>query len=237
MPAAPHRIAWVLPLLAVAAAADDALQGRWEGTIEVPGAEQALVLDLIRDPKGEWSGYAILPGRGVSGAELHGLRVTEREVFFSLEAAMPFPSENPPELSLGLDSEERLQGRFRMAGLEAPAVLERSGDARPASRPRSTPVAAALAGHWSGTYAIFGQPRQVSLKLDGTQATMRIVGRRTTDVPFALVQQRGDFLALSGNEFDIAYEGRWDAAGASIEGTFMQGPLELPLSLVRDAED
>jgi hypothetical protein len=212
--------------------AAEPLEGRWEGRIEVPGAPQPLVIDLA-PLEGGWLGSAILPGRGVKGAALGDLRVTADGVDATLGAALPGPVDPPPALGLRLDAGGALRGELQLSGLAAPVVLQRSGAAQVDRAPASTPVVAALAGEWRGGYEFLGYPRSVSLRLEGTRAQMRIVGRRTTDIDFTRVRQRGSFLSLSGNPYDIGFEGLWDADKGLIDGSFLQGPIELPLCLER----
>jgi hypothetical protein len=213
--------------------ANEDFAGRWEGYIGVPGAPQELVIDLERDATGAWIGSAILPGRGVKGAPLQQLRTEDESLGFDLSAAIPFPAGAPPVLRLQRESDDGLRGEMRFEGLVAPVVLRRSGAAQVDRPPLSQPLAAALAGTWTGRYELLGQPREVSLRLDEYTARMTIVGLRTTEIVFALLRQHGTQLTLSGNPYDIAFEGTADAQHGLIDGVFMQGPLELPLRLQR----
>jgi hypothetical protein len=213
--------------------ADAGFAGRWEGTIEVPGAAQELVIDLERDGAGAWSGSAILPGRGIKGAPLQGLRAEGESLRLDLSAAMPYPPATPPELEMHREGEDGLRGEMRFEGLLAAVSLQRTGAAQVDHPPASRPIAAALSGTWTGGYELFGQPRRVSLRLEEQGARMTIVGQRTTEVVFALRQHHGTQLVLSGNDYDIAFEGTADAERGLIDGVFLQGPFELPLRLQR----
>lgn len=229
--------AFCVLLSAACAFADADYAGRWEGEIAVPGAPQPLVLDLAREPSGDWVGSVVLPGRRVKGAPLADIAVGDSGIRVGIGAAMPYPVDSEPVISARRDAAGHLRGEMQFAGLTAPVDLRRSGPPQVDRPPGSSPVDRALEGSWSGRYELFGSPREVSLVLDGKSATMTIVGRRTTEVKFAVVRQRGAALALSGNSYDIAFEGRWDAADARIDGTFLQGPIELPLVLRRGQGD
>jgi hypothetical protein len=218
-------------LLAGPAGAAAPAEGRWDGTIAVPGAPQRLVLDLEPDAAGGWSGSVILPGRGVKGAPVHELVVEAGQVRFSLAAALPFAADKPPVVVLAPAGVGRLAGHIEFAGLSAVVEVSRQGPPQVDRPPRNQPVGPELGGRWVGSYELFGQPRQVTLTLDGEQAEMVIVGRRTTRVPFEQVRQGEHWLTLSGNEFGIDFEGRWRSG--QIEGTFQQGPIERPLTLRR----
>lgn len=216
--------------------AETGFAGRWEGRIEVPGAAQALVIDLEHEASGGWIGSAILPGRGVKGAPLQKLQSDGDTLRFDLSAALPFPPATPPQLALRRDGKDGLRGEMRFEGLLAAVVLRRTGEAQLDRPPISQPIGAALAGTWTGRYELFGQPREVSLRLDSKTARMTIVGQRTTEIDFALRRQHGTQLELSGNPYDIVFEGAADTGRGLIDGVFLQGPLELPLPLQRVPE-
>jgi hypothetical protein len=224
-------LAAALALLAPLALA--AADGRWEGLIAVPGAPQRLVLDIATDAAQRWSGSVILPGRGVAGAPLRDLSVDASLVRFSLAAALPFSAAAPPVVVLRPEGADRMTGTIEFAGLTSAVEVTRRGPPQLDRPPPNRPVGRDLAGRWSGSYEIFGQPRQVTLTLDDAQAEMVIVGSRTTHVPFRRVQRGEHVLLLSDNDFGITFEGRWPTASGQIEGLFGQGPVELPLNLRR----
>ena len=47
------------------------------------------------------------------------------------------------------------------------------------------------------------------------------------------VFKEGDFLSIKSDEFGITYEGRFRKEAKEINGTFTQGPFELPLVMRR----
>ena len=53
----------------VSAGAED-LAGRWEGSIQIPGREFDLIVDLDRTDGKNWTGSIIIPGLDVKGAAL-----------------------------------------------------------------------------------------------------------------------------------------------------------------------
>ncbi len=219
---------WALAATTTAAPLD----GRWEGRAQVPGAPQPVVLDLQGG-----AGSVTLPGRGVSGAPLRELRVTDGTVSASLAAAIPsFGAPGPAaavELTLAPDG--RLAGQFRQGGWSAPLMLVRTGAAQVTPAPASTPISPALAGTWKGGYALGGVPREVTLVLAATQpatAMLVIVGKRRNEVPVDRVAQGPVYLMLESSEFGLVIEGRVGAG--VIEGTLQQGPIEVPLRLVRE---
>ncbi len=228
----PLRTLTTMLALAATAAGAAPLDGRWEGRAVVPGAPQAVVLDLE-----DGRGSVTLPGRGVSGAPLRELRFEAGRVSASLAAAIPaFGASGPAAaLDLALAADGRLAGSFRQGGWSAPLVLTRTGAAQVTPAPASTPIAPALAGTWKGRYELGGVPREVTLVLAATQpatATLVIVGKRRNEVPVDRVAQGPVYLTLESSEFGLVIEGRVGAG--VIEGTLQQGPIEVPLRLVRE---
>jgi hypothetical protein len=219
----------MLALATGAAAAP--LDGRWEGHAGVPGAPQAVVLDLEGG-----NGSVTLPGRGVSGAPLRELRMEGERLSASLAAAIPdFDATGPgATLELVLAPGGRLTGSFRQGGWSAPLVLTRTGAAQVVPAPASTAIAPALAGTWKGRYELGGVPREVTLVLASTQpatATLLIVGKRRTEVPVDRVAQGPVYLTLESSAFGLVVEGK--VGNGVIEGTLQQGPIEVPLRLTR----
>ena len=131
-----------------------------------------------------------------------------------------------------------LTGDFIQAGNRAPFTLEKTGPPQVELPPRSTSIAKELEGAWKGEYELFGYPRHVTIKLanhgaDGATAEFVVVGKKTNNLPVDLVTQEGGLLTIDSHEMGISYEGRFQNDSGEIHGTFVQGPLELPLVLRR----
>jgi hypothetical protein len=226
-------------LLAVAAAvAAPEPSGRWQGVAEIPSAPMPLIIDIARDGARRWIGSVILPGRGVKGAPINGLEVSESGLRLGLAAAFPGPPGPTAEVRVAWHADGTLAGELRQGGHAAPLVLRRSGEAQVDLPERSTPVSAALAGTWIGRYELGGYPRDVTLTLangsDGmATGELVVVGRRTTTLAVDHVVQGAQFLTLRASAAEFRIEGRWSAADGTIRGQMQQGPFEAPLVLRR----
>jgi hypothetical protein len=205
-------------------------EGRWEGVAALPGLALPVVLDLAREGGG-WAGSAIVVGRGAGAERLRRVEVgADGAVQGELAAAggMTF------ELKPAADG-RRLDGVWRQGGHGAPVTLLRTGAAQLAFVPAGVPLAPALAGVWRGRYDIGFGPREVTLRLAPPGATATVVGRRTTEVAFDQVLQRGAFVTLRASEFDIVLEAPWSsAAQGTLAATWQQGPFETTLTLRRE---
>jgi hypothetical protein len=227
--------AWLAPPVLAA----EPSAGRWEGTVDIPGAPMRLVVDLARDDRGTWMGSVILPGRGVKGAALDALVVSGEHVAFGLAAAFAGAAKQAPQVALDSQPDGSLAGSFSLGGQTAGVLLRRSGAAQLDRPPASTAISAGLEGRWRGRYELGGVPRQVTLTLAnrgpaGAAGQLVIVGKRTTTLDVDLVVQGREFVTLRASSADFRIEGRLDAVDGVLEGAMSQGPFEAPIVLRRE---
>ena len=228
-------------LICAATARAEDLSGRWEGSIQIPGRDVDLVVDLdqVSGPSGkEWAGSIIIPGLGVKGAQLLELAVKGSGISATIEGALGSERTGKAKLNGNLSGPGELSGDFLQAGNSAPFRLRKTGPAQVEMPPQSTPVSKALEGTWRGDYEMLGYPRHVTLTLsnpaaDHAAARFVIVGKRTTNVPVDLVREEYGLLTIEAHELGITYEGRLRKEGPELNGTFSLGPVEIPLVLKR----
>ncbi len=224
----------VLILAAVASSrAAEPAAARWEGTVQIPGDGMKLVVDLDRGADGHWVGSAIVPGFGVKGAPLTGITVDSTNVAFTIKGAL-----GEPTLKGRITPAGTLTGEFQQAGNSAPFTLENSGAPQVEPPRTSTVISKELEGEWQGAMEVLGNQVQVRLKLTSqpsgpAKAEFRLIGRRDTTLPFELVIQDGDSITIESESTGLIYEGMFNKAGRTIDGTFRQGPLESTLVLRR----
>ncbi len=218
--------------------AAESVAGRWEGSIQIPGSEFLLIVDLDQVAGKDWAGSIIIPGLGVKGAPLTDLSVSDSEISFTIKAALASERIGQAKFRGRLTNASQLTGNFLQAGNTAPCMLHKSGPAQVELPRKNTAVSQELEGEWKGDYEMDGYPRQVTLtlanqKLDGASAQLVIVGKKTNHVSVELVTEERGFLTLKSSEFGISYEGRFRKEAGEINGTFTLGPFELPLVLRR----
>lgn len=224
------------PLAGPLIAAD--LAGRWEGELRIPGAPLPIVIDIATSKAGVWVGSVTLPGRGVKGVPLEALQVVANGVGAGLDPAFGGATSTPVRLDLRLQADGSLAGDFRQGGHQAAAALRRSGPPQVDPPRLTTAIDPSLAGTWTGRYELGGSPRDVTLTLvqgasGVASGSLKIVGRRTTELALDRVVQTPRFLELDASAAGIRIEGRWQVGVGSIDGSFSQGPFEAPLSLQR----
>jgi hypothetical protein len=231
-------LATILFASAALCQAAESAAGRWEGSAQIPGGALQLIVDLAEENGQGWVGSIIIPGFGVKGAPLADLQAKSCYLTFTIKGALGSARAGQTEIRAHLDADGHLSGDFRQGGNSAPFVLEKTGPPQVELPPRNTAVSKELEGEWKGEYELNGYPRHVTMKFanrgaDGAGVEFIIVGKKTNNVPVSLVTQEGDFLSLKSDEFGITYEGRFRSGAAEINGTFAQGPFELPLVMRR----
>ena len=226
-------------LPALACAATQGPEGRWEGRIKIPGSEQPVVIDLATAGDG-WIGSIIFPGLGIKGAPLSNIVTTPGGVAFDIVTILGTPTFGPAHFDGRLDASGAAGGEMRQGGNVAPFSLTRTGAAQVDVPLRSTPIRRALEGQWSGEFELGGYPRHVTMTLvnhaDGVAtAALVVVGKQTTNVPVDRVAEEGAFITIESNANQVTFEGRLIEESDEIKGTFRLGPFELPLALRRSS--
>jgi hypothetical protein len=212
--------------------------GRWEGSVQVPGVDLKLIVDLSEDAGKGWIGSIIVPGFGVKGAQLVDLQVKSSDLAFAIKGALGNERAGKAELKAHLTADGHLAGDFTQGGNSAPFVLEKTGPAQVDLPPRNTAVSKELEGEWKGDYEMMGYARHATIKFanrgaDGAAVEFVVVGKKVNNVPVSLVTQDGDFVTVKSDDFGITFEGRLVKEGGEIKGTLSQGPMEAPLLLRR----
>ena len=233
------RIAFILLLAsALVSRADENAAGRWEGTVKIPSRELVLVVDLAAGSgdSGGWQGSITVPELGIKGAPLTDIGVKSNTVVFSIKSALADQRAGPAKFNGRFVGDKKLAGNFEQAGNSAPFALEKTGPPQVEPPPRSTAIAKEIEGEWKGGYELFGYPRKVTIKLqnrgaEGATAEFVIVGRKENKLPVDHVVQEGEFLTIDSHETGLSFEGR--TCKGEIQGTILQGPLEIPVTLRR----
>jgi hypothetical protein len=204
--------------------------GQWEGVVNVPDREFTVVVDL-KQVGGSWRGAATIPSLNIKGAPLAEVAVHDSDASFTLKGERGLDA----AFKGSFKADGTLAGEFSQAGNQAPFALKKVGPPQVEPPLRSTPIAREIEGEWKGEYQIFRAPRHVTLKLmngeNGATAEFVVVGRKVNNLPVDLVTQEGDVLTIQSHQTGISYEGRFDKSTKEIKGTFLQGPIELPLLL------
>ena len=218
--------------------AADTTAGRWEGTAQIPGYTLHVVVDLDQDSSGTWIGSIVIPELNIKGAALTDITRRDADLSFSIRDVLADAQSGNAKFQTHLDTDRSITGTFTQAGNTAPLTLARTGSAQVDLPPRSTPVAREYEGKWIGDYELGGYTRHVTLSLANhakapATAEFVIVGKKVNNLPVDLLTQDGAFLRIESHAIGINFEGRLSKDNGEIDGTYEQGPLELPLVLRR----
>jgi len=227
-------VSLVLFASALVARADEIAAGRWEGSVQIPGRELRLIVDLAKQD-GTWVGSITIPGRVIKGGELTDIAASGGEVSFAIKTVLADPKNGPAKFK-GRIAGAKLTGDFQQGGNTAPFSLEKSGPPQVELPAPSTAIAKDLEGEWQGEYELFGYSRKVTLKLSnrpagGATAEFVVVGKKVNNLPVELVTQEGDFLTVDSPSTGLSYEGRF--LNRELNGAIIQGSIETPLILRR----
>ncbi len=233
------RVAFILLVASsLLSRAEENAVGRWEGTVQIPGRELVLVVDLAKDASGGnvWQGSITIPGMGLKGASLIDIAVKTSDVAFAIKTALADQHAGPAKFEAHFVGDGKLAGNFEQAGNSAAFTLQKIGPPQVEAPPHSSAIAKEIEGEWKGGYELFGFPRKVTIKLqnrgaEGASAEFVIVGRKENKLPVDHVVQEGEFLTIDSHETGLSFEGR--ASKGEIQGTILQGPLEIPVTLRR----
>lgn len=210
----------------------DALTGRWEGAIEIPGAEATLIVDLAQTSDGLWTGSAIMPGFGIKGAPLSDIKVDGSNVTFALKRKF-----EGSKFAGQVTAQNTLSGDFTLAGNTAPFNLRKAGPPQVEAPRAATPVSKDLEGEWSGDFDVPGSKVHVKITLTnssgGTAAKMVMGVKNENNLPVDFVAQEADWLTVESHETSMAFQGRYRAVSQEISGYVLEGGFEIPLVLHR----
>jgi hypothetical protein len=237
----PDMLMRLISILLVASAllvrGEETAAGRWEGSVQIPGNDLRVIVDLAQRDGGAWIGSITIPGFNVKGAALADIAFNGPDATFAIKSALRAQGGEPAKLIGHLSGGNKMTGKFVQEGNTALFTLEKIGPPQVDLPPHSTPIAKDLEGEWRGEYELLGYPRKVTVKLqnrgtEGATAEFVIVGRKENKLPVDLVKQEGVLITIDSHDTGLSFEGR--TGKDEIKGTVIQGPLEIPVVLHRE---
>ena len=205
--------------------------GHWEGTLQLPGQELKIEVDLTRTGE-KWEGQISIPAQGMKAFPLAAITVQGDAIGFAMKG---IPGDPQFTGTLSKDG-KTLSGDFKQGGGTLPLTLARTGDARIEPAPKSTPLTKELVGNWEGPLDANGTVLRLVLKLsnqpDGTATgTLVSLDQGGVEIPITAIVQTGTHLKVLVLAVSGTYEG--DLKDGQLSGTWTQGPASFPLVLKR----
>ena len=205
--------------------------GHWEGTIQVPGQELVVIVDLSGSGD-NWEGAIGIPTQGLKAFPLADVLVQDRTVSFTMRGV---PGEPRFRGTLSTDA-KALSGEFLQGGASLPFALTRTGAAVIEQVPTSTAVSQEIEGSWEGAVDVDGKTLRLGVTLTnhpgGTATAVFVsVDQGGATIPVTAVVQKDAHLTLQVRPISGRYEG--DLADGKLTGTWTQGPRSWPLIMQR----
>jgi hypothetical protein len=205
--------------------------GHWEGTLQVPGQELKIEIDLAQAGD-KWDGQISIPAQGMKAFPLSAITVQGDTVSFALKG---LPGEPQFTGTLSKDA-KALSGDFKQGGGTIPFAVTRTGEARIERAPASTPVTKELEGSWEGPLDVDGTTLRLILKFSNqpngpATGTLVSVDQGGAELPIATIVQTGMHLRAVVLAVSGTFER--DLKDGQLSGTWTQGPRSFPLVLKR----
>lgn len=205
--------------------------GHWEGTIQVPGQELAIAVDLALNADAKWEGAIAIPAQNVVGLPLSDITVKGSAVGFAMKGV---PGDPQFAGTVSKDGKS-IAGDFSQGGTSLPFTLSWKGEARRPDRPKSTPIAKDLEGAWEGALNVGGTVLRLILNLSNTEGaatgTLVSVDQGGGAIAISSITQTASHLQLNVGAIGATFEG--DLKDGQITGTWTQGAASLPLVFKR----
>ncbi len=215
----------------VAAQAPASPAGHWEGTIQVPGQELAISVDLATNADSKWEGAIAIPAQNVKAMPLSDITVKESAVSFAMKGV---PGDPQFAGTVSKDGKS-IAGDFSQGGVTLPFTLSWKGEAQRQDRAKSTPVTKDVEGSWEGALNVEGTILRLRLTLanagSGATGTLISVDQGGGELAISSITQNASHLQLNIGAIGATFEG--DVKDGQISGTWSQGPLSLPLLFKR----
>ena len=220
-----------LTVVPIAAQAPAGPAGHWEGTIQVPGQELAILVDLSLNADATWEGTIAIPAQNVKALPLSDITVKPSAVGFAMKGVP-----GGPQFAGTVSKDGKsIAGDFSQGGATLPFALVWKGEARPRARVKSTSIAKDLEGTWEGVLNVEGTVLRLILKLSnaesGATGTLVSVDQGGGEIAISSITQTASHLQLNVGAIGAAFEG--DLKDGEITGTWSQGPVTLPLVFKR----
>jgi len=228
----------LLMLLAVSLALAQAPTpaGHWEGNVQSPDGEVAIMMDLDKNETGEWIGDFDAPSRNLNNLPLASIVVKAEAVSFELWG---FPAKFEGKLT---EDGNTFSGTltFRQE-MTMPFSLKKTGPAKVTLPPKSGPLTADFEGRWEGTLEAGGRSLRLVLRFekgaDGTATgAMDSLDQGANDLRLAGILIDGLSLRFSLPMVGGSYEGKLNKDTKELAGQWSQGGTTLPLTFKRQAK-
>ncbi|HTM25918.1 MAG TPA: hypothetical protein VL225_12040 [Vicinamibacterales bacterium] len=210
--------------------------GHWEGTIQAPGMEIRIEVDITRNRGGSLEGTLTNPSRHIKALPFAKVTLDGASISFYARDDQGFTGV--------LSTDGRLiTGDFSGPDFSIPFSLTRTGDAKvepPA--PKSARIGKELEGAWTGTLDDNGISSRLVLTLanqpDGSGAGAIVMpDMGNLRIPIVAITQKASRVTFDLKAFGTSFAGALNAAGTELAGTYTNAQgTAVPLTFRRAAQ-
>jgi len=208
--------------------------GHWEGSIQVPGQELKIEVDLLAAADGKWTGTISIPAQNMTGFPLSDVTVETSAVSFAMKGVPGGPQFKGTIAEGG----QSIAGDFSQGGGTLPFALTRKGEAHIEAPTKNAEIGKEFEGTWEGALDVNGTTLRLTLKLSNVEhsatGTLVSVDQGGAEIQIASIVQTAAHVKLGVPAIAARYEG--DLKDDQIAGTWSQGPASFPLTFKRPAK-
>lgn len=205
--------------------------GHWVGSIQTPGPELAVEVDLVAKDADAYNGAISIPAQNAKGIPLNQISVKGTAVGFSIRGV---PGE--PRFTGTLSSDGKtITGDFVQGGVTMPFTLAWKGEGKIEVPPKNAPITKDLEGAWEGALDVQGKVLRLALTLantpEGATGTLVSLDQGNAEMPVSTITQAGTKVTVLVTMVGGTFDG--ELKGGQLEGTWTQGAGSLPLVFKR----
>lgn len=210
------------------------MTGTWNGTLKVQGTQLRIAFN-IEEKEGVLSSTMDSPDQGAFGI------ATDATTFEDGKLTIKMSSMQIEYIGVWNETAGSIEGTFKQGLMEMSLNLSKKKVKEKAQvKPqisKNSPYRQ-ITKKWNGLIEIQGMSLPVVFNVeekDGAlAATMDSPEQGAFGIPTDAATFEDGKLTIKINSMQIEYSGIWNEATESIEGTFKQGPMEIPLNLSKE---
>lgn len=202
--------------------------GHWEGSIRAPLGEIPIALDVWRDDAGRLAAAYSRGDGSITGFPLTGVELKGTDLRLELKAS-------GGGIFRGSLGSGTLAGTFAAFAGTVPFEVTRTGEPRVANAPVNAAISKRLEGTWIAHLAAGAEQLTFTMTLANTgtgTSTAVIADDHGINVPLKINEAGADvsFEIVSAHG---VFKGTMHENGSEIAGTYVEGPLNTPVTFSR----
>ena len=207
--------------------AQESVIGDWEGTLDIQGTQLGVVFHVGEDGEGI-SVTMDSPNQGAYGLPTDEARYKDNVLTISArQLRMTYT---------GTLADGKIEGTFEQGGGRFPLTLKPMEAKAPAVSSGKYPEE--IMGDWNGTLDIQGQKLRLVFHVNETEAgltsTLDSPDQGAFGIPADETSYEDNILTIKVKQIGMTFSGQVEAG--MLTGKFKQGPMNLPLELVREEQ-